>query len=369
MIYFVFAVILIYLAYVISWIWGWKNTCVTQIAELNLKVSLIIPCRNEEQNISTLLKSIDKQNYNFLNLEVIIINDHSVDKTLETIANAKLENFKPLILNLNTNEKGKKAAITKGISNSANEIIVCTDSDCVLGENFLKTIISAFADENIKLVCGPVIFNQSKGIINKYLKLDLISMITIGAATIKTGTPTMCNGANIAYRKSVFNDVKGFEGNENKMSGDDEFLLQKVFIKYSKGIKFVKNKDAIVKTNAPKSLNEFLNQRIRWASKAGHYKAFSSKILPFFIFILNCLMLYTMINFTFFSDLKNFLILWGSKIVIDTCFLGFTLGFFNARKLMVIAIPAMFLHVFYIFFIGILSLSRKYEWKGRTVNS
>lgn len=354
--------------YSISWIWGWIKTKKTETVLVNFKATLIVPFRNEENNIANFLESIDKQNFNFANLEVLLIDDHSDDNTIETIQSINLINYKPVLLKSNELEIGKKAAITKGIKTSSNEIIVCTDADCVLGENFLSATLSLFDDEKVKLTCGPVIFKKSDSFFNKLLNMDLISMIVVGAASIKNGIPTMCNGANIAYRKSVFEEVGGYSGNENKESGDDEFLLQKVFLKYKNGIKFIKNQQAIVHTSAPENLKVFFNQRIRWASKAGHYSAFVSKILPFFIFIFYLLMLYTFAKLLIFGSWKIFAILWLSKIFIDTIFFSFVLGFFDRRYMLLMLIPAQFFHVIYIVFAGLFSLRRKYYWKGRIVN-
>ena len=375
MLYLVIIVLFVYYFYFLGFILGWIKTqyYVRENIKTNDKISIIIPCRNEELNILEIAECLKYQILLFLEVEVIFINDHSTDFTNHKLQEAskilKTVNIKSKIIELDYEELGKKTAITKAISEANGEIIICTDADCRMGKKWLITLVSAFNKSDTYMVSAPVMYNDKKGIVNRFLQLDFISLIGIGAASIKNNNPTMCNGANIAYRKSVFNEVNGFLGNEHIPSGDDEFLMQKIYNKHKNGIIFLKNHDALVFTNAPQTISEFINQRLRWASKAGHYSNILTKILPYLIFIIYFLIFATIIEFAFFSNFRNFIVLFSGKLIIDFVFFCIILKFFKRLKLLYYLIPAQIFHIIYIILVGILSVYGKYKWKGRILQN
>lgn len=372
MIYIAVLLMFIYSSYIFWWICGWKKTDeYIPNSESNIKkISIIVPCRNESKNIIQLIECIKNQNFDTNCYELIIVDDHSIDCLLEDlikISTANYSSFNIKIIKLNENEKGKKLAITKGINCAKGEIIICTDADCKVGKNWLKNMSGSFANSEIKLIFGPVMFNIKKGFWYRLLQLDFLSLIAIGASSLQNKKPSMCNGANIAYLKSAFIEINGFEGNYHIESGDDEFLMHKIFYKYKNSVKFIKNRDAIVYTKAPADFNEFVNQRLRWASKAGHYQNIISKSLPYFVVILNFFLLFYLFISIFMLDFLNLLIIFCYKIILDFVFFWSVLNFFNSRKLIMYIIPAQFFHCFYITFISLFTIGRKYKWKDREI--
>ena len=169
---------------------------------------------------------------------MIIVNDHSEDSTLQILEKAA-ENWQNLkIICMNEVEQGKKNGIKKGISFAKGDIILCTDADCSAGKNWIKTISDYFADKNLKLLSAPVEFNKNQGIFQKIQALEFLSLIGSGAAAINRGKSIFCNGANLAYRKSVFLELNSYDSN-SAVSGDDVFLMHHVKRKYSNGIRFI----------------------------------------------------------------------------------------------------------------------------------
>ena len=370
--YLVFIPLFIYIGLVLWFVKGWIGLGNRKLENWNLKideikVSLIVPCRNEAENIQAILKAIDQQKFDFYNLEVIVVDDHSIDNTLAEISNFQfpISNFQPVIIELSENQFGKKAAIKKAIDIAKGEIIVCTDADCDMGNDWLNAMTSAFISPTVQMTTGPVMFHERKGFWNQLIQMEFLSLIGIGAASVKNGVPNMCNGANIAYRKSAFLEVNGFEGNEHIPSGDDEFLMHKIHKKYKGGIQFIKNHEAIVYTQAPQSFNEFVNQRIRWGSKAGHYKSLNSKLLPGFMFLFNALLFCTPVLFFMGMPWTLIAALWLSKLGVEIVFFSTILPFFRSSKILDLVIPAQVFHVIYITLIGILSVFASYRWKGR----
>ena len=82
----------------------------------------------------------------------------------------------------------------------------------------------------------------------------------------------MCNGANLAYTKTLFKAINGFEGNTNIASGDDVFLLEKAIKRNKNTVHYLKNTDATVFTKPVKNYSALISQRKRWASKTGQSK-------------------------------------------------------------------------------------------------
>ncbi|MFM9944840.1 MAG: glycosyltransferase [Bacteroidia bacterium] len=367
--YLVLIPLFIYVGLVLWFVKGWVGIKELGIRnqESGIMVSVIIPCRNEAENIETILRAIDQQNFDFKKLEVIVVDDHSTDTTSEEISNFKFlfSNFNPIDISLSENEHGKKAAIKKAIEISKGEIIVCTDADCEFEKNWLVSMTSVFYSEKIKMATGPVMFHEQKGFWNQLMQLEFLSLIGIGAASVQNGFPNMCNGANIAYRKSAFYEVNGFDGNEHIPSGDDEFLMHKIYKKFIGGIQFVKNQEAIVYTQSPQSFNNFVNQRIRWGSKTGHYKNIKSKLLPAFMYLFNLVLFFTPLFYFIGMPWTLIAALWLGKLSIEIVFFASILPFFRSSKILDLVIPAQVFHVMYITLIGVLSVFASYKWKGR----
>ena len=153
----------------------------------NTKLSVIIPVRNEEDNIQNLLEDINKQVYPFKNFEVIIANDGSTDKT-ETIVLAfqEVAHFDLKLLNI-LNENGlspKKNAIQKSIEISSGELIISTDGDCSVTANWLASIEEIYKQRNAKLISSPVTFLNEKSFWNTFQIIEFASLIGSGACAM-----------------------------------------------------------------------------------------------------------------------------------------------------------------------------------------
>ena len=235
-------------------------------------VSIIIPFRNEEENILTSLKSIESQFYPQEKFEVIYVDDSSEDNSLELLKkNIKKNNIRVLSVPDDFSKNAhKKRAIRYGIENAKGMIIVTTDADCVHDEEWLKSLMQSF-DSVTGFVSGPVEFETDTSLFAEFQKLEFAGLVLCGAGLIGSGHPTICNAANIAYRKKVFDEVGGFKDQMNLSSGDDELLMQKIAKDSDFQVKFCIDKKAIVKTSANKTIRDFYQQRKRWASKGLFY--------------------------------------------------------------------------------------------------
>lgn len=269
---------------------GWRRlpSPVFSKGNYTTKVSVLIAARNEEQRIHLTINDILAQQYPQHLFELIIVDDHSTDRTAEVIRSYAHRGVKLLQLNedkpLNSY---KKKAISEAVKLSEGDLIVATDADCRMGPNWLPAIVNCYQQNDFYIISSPVAYFEEKGLFERLQTLEFAFLIGLGAASIGNGKATTCNGANLAYRKATFYEVGGFKGIDELASGDDELLLQKIAEKYPSNIGFLKQSEAVVYTHAKENLREFIQQRRRWASKSTKYKDKKVVLLAVMIWLFN----------------------------------------------------------------------------------
>ena len=332
-------------------------------------VSIMIAARNEERMIESTIQDILAQDYPAHLLQLIVVDDHSKDRTSEIV----LSFIDPRVKLINLNEKEplnsyKKKAISEAIKVSNAEIIISTDGDCRMGPNWLKSIVTLYESGDYKMISSPVSYFEEQNIFEEMQSLEFLFLIGLGASGIGNGNPTTCNGANLAYRRDVFHELKGFQGIDHLASGDDELFMHKVASAYPNGIGFCKSRDAIVYTHAKANLGEFIQQRKRWASKSTSYKNKGIVILGVLIWLFNLSIIITAL--AGFIDPKFWLIALVTillKMLAEFIFLIPICRFRERMKLLYYLPLLNLIHIFYLVYIGIAGNSGKYKWKGRLV--
>ena len=334
--------------------------------EAFIKISVIIPARNEEENIGKLLSSIRRQTYPDHLYEVIVIDDHSTDNTA-TIVNA-FSFAKLLRLEADNINSYKKKAIETGIAAASGDLIVTTDADCIVQENWLRTIVAFKEDTNAVFITAPVVMENDSTILQTFQTLDFLVLQGITAASAQKRIHNMCNGANLAYEKKAFFDVNGFTGIDHIASGDDMLLMQKFVQRFPKKTSYLLSKDAIVTTQAPKTWKEFFSQRIRWASKATNYNDIKIFCTLFLVYFFNCALLALLITGFWkpflWLGLVGILIV---KTIIELIFLYPVARFYDKQKLLRLFPSFQPLHIVYTVIAGWLGIFGSFEWKGRRV--
>jgi cellulose synthase/poly-beta-1,6-N-acetylglucosamine synthase-like glycosyltransferase len=333
-------------------------------------VSIIVPFRNEKENILASLKSIESQLYPEEKFEVIYVNDSSEDNSFELLKNnIKKNNIRVLsVPNDFSINAHKKRAVRFGIENAKGMIIVTTDADCIHDEEWLKSLLQSF-DSVTGFVSGPVEFETDNGLFSEFQKLEFAGLVLCGAGLIGAGHPTICNAANIAYRKKVFDEVGGFKDQMNLSSGDDELLMQKISNDSDFKVKFCIDKKAIVKTQVNKTIGDFYQQRKRWASKGLFYsdKSLVVKLILIYSFYVG-LMAQIVLGLLFHPV---FLLSFLVSIILKYTF-EFRILYkgqkilFNDLQLKYL-IPAEIFQIPYIIFTGLIGAFGNYLWKSRKI--
>jgi cellulose synthase/poly-beta-1,6-N-acetylglucosamine synthase-like glycosyltransferase len=332
-----------------------------------VSISIIIPARNEEENIRCLLTAIQKQTFPGNLFEIIVINDHSTDNTSEIVkefSEVILIELKEAALN-----SYKKKAIETGVAAASNELIVTTDADCIPPATWLETI-ALFKEQNDSVfIAAPVVFDlQKENFLSIFQTLDFMILQGITGASVHTKIHSMCNGANLAYEKKAFKEVNGFEGIDQLASGDDMLLMHKIAKKNPGKVHYLRSTAAIVSTQPMKTWKDLFNQRIRWASKATYYddKRIIGVLLLVYLFNLSFLVL-LVAGFWSPAFWLYLFIFWVAKTIVEFPFVYSVARFFDRQSLLKYFFFFQPFHIFYTIIAGWLGQSGKYEWKGRRV--
>ncbi|MBX2844491.1 MAG: glycosyltransferase [Flammeovirgaceae bacterium] len=363
---------ILYCGFTIFLYYNWANIEVFEGGQnankIFQKITVIIPVRNEAENLPSLL--LDLENQSFKIFEVIIIDDHSEDATLEVVEKIKARSSIEIkLFPLPSKRKilsHKKAAISLAISKAEGEIIVTTDGDCRVGPNWLRHIHDYFITHKPKFVSSGVTFLPENNVFEKFQTIEFMSLIGSGAACMHAGIPNMCNGANLAYIKEIFHEVNGFEGVEHIPSGDDEFLMHKINEKYPKGVRFLKSNQTIVSTAAKPDFWSFFQQRKRWGGKWSYYRSKSPKFVALGIFSYHLLFVLAVLSgFIGLIEINLLLIIFIAKTLVEYAYLHRILNFYKKKDLSFL-IPLMsFIHPFYIVIMAFAGTFGAYHWKGR----
>jgi len=353
--------------------WAWlRLPTVVQSAELpGTFISVIIPVRNEANNILNLLTDLEQQTYAKINFEVLVVDDHSEDNTFEIIQNFKKNSLLALqliCLREYAGQRQKKAAITTAINLAKGELVVQTDGDCRVTPDWLCTLAQYYEQTQAVCISGPVCLLDNGSLFTRMQVVEFASLIGVGGASMAIGKPNMCNGANLAYTRQAFLAVQGYAGNEHVASGDDEFLMHKLAGQFPGRVSFLKSSAAVVYTLAQTTVPAFIQQRIRWASKWPNYRASSIKVLAVLVFAVNLGLFCAFIGWLLgMVSGRQTLALYLFKFSLDGWFLLTVLLFLERGKYILYQIPLQFFYVPYVLYTAFRGLQGTYSWKGRQV--
>ena len=339
-------------------------------------ISVLVPARNEEKNIEACLRSLFDQAYPKELYEVIVIDDHSTDGTWDLLNNLYFPEMSTMKLRLADTVAGtvkahKKFAIETGIGAATGELIVTTDADCEFHPDWLATIASFYAATGAKFIAAPVRIGAAEGthsFLSIFQTLDFITLQGITGAAVHRRFHSMCNGANLAYEKKAFHEVDGFRDIDDIPSGDDMLLMHKIYERYPGQVYFLKSRQAIVSTRPETSWDGFINQRVRWASKADRYDDKRIFRVLLLVYGINLLFIILLVGACWNNwYLWVLLALLVAKTMVEYPFVRTVSRFFGQERLMVYFPLLQPFHIFYTVVIGWLGKFGSYQWKERKI--
>jgi poly-beta-1,6-N-acetyl-D-glucosamine synthase len=345
----------------ICWLSGYlKNTRpATSQIESDLKVSVILSCRNEEKNLPAILKEISLQDYNPELFELIIVDDNSEDKTFEIASGYK--DIRNLVVLRNPGQ-GKKFAIAFAVSNSTGELIITTDADCRSGRRWISSHVSHYLANHSDMIIGPVRLTEKQGFIGRFQELEFLSLQGITKSTVLAGKPVMCNGANLSFKKEPYLR-HSVNLHPDLSSGDDVFLLHSLKKESDSLITWLDDPAGVVTTGQSEGWLSFLRQRARWTSKVSSYNDLFSITLAS-LSLATAASLFCSIIGGFFSVglLYLYLILLLVKSVPDYLILRKITKHYNREDLLKWFLPSAIIYPFYVIVTAGYSMFMRRKW-------
>ena len=363
-------ILLIYVVLIIQLSLGFSKVKSFEVTDVSPKTAftIVVPFRNEAKNLPILLESIANLDYPYKMIEIILVDDFSSDNSERVCIQwrMKYEHLDTTFLeNLHLSNSPKKDAIGRAMPIAKHDWVITTDADCIVNKNWLLTLDNYIQTNNPEMIVGTVMYRARNNWFHHFQQLDLMSLqgVTIGSFGI--GKPFMCNGANFAYTKKFFNEVGGFGGISDTVSGDDVFLLQKAINANPEKVHYLKNRDSIVKTKPEDDLFKLFMQRVRWAGKSTGYKSSYAKFLAVVVLLMNLsLVVGCWLLVDGRIDWKIILCAFLVKYIIDYILLYQSNSYLRKGKFFV-PIASSVIYPFFTSLVGIYSLFGSFVWKGR----
>jgi len=246
-----------------------------------IPISVIICAKNEEKNLQQFLTSVLEQNY--LDYEIVLINDASTDKTLQVMSAFKEKHSNLKIVDVKNIEAfwgNKKYALTLGIKAAKNEHLLFTDADCKpVSKHWISEISKKFTQQKV-IVLGYGKYNKTKSLVNLFVRFETLLTAIQYFNYAKLGVPYMAVGRNLAYTKTAFHKVKGFMNHLHIKSGDDDLFIQDAA--NNKNTVLCISEDSFTESKTPNSFTEWFQQKRRHIATANYYKVHHKVLLGLF---------------------------------------------------------------------------------------
>ncbi|MBL7825972.1 MAG: glycosyltransferase [Saprospiraceae bacterium] len=373
----------VYLSLISAYFFAWKKISTMAIPDAWSpcdQITVLIPARNEAANIDACLDAIFSGNYPIRLFEVLVIDDFSTDTT-ELVVSAFAQKYQLPIERLRVislhKELGpdfeylpnKKRGIEIAVHQAQGAIIATTDADSVPPENWLKNIAYKFESEpSLQIVTGPVRCLSEGNLLSDFQSFDLLGTIGITAGGIALGWHQMGNGANLAYRKSAFEQVAGYSNNRQVASGDDMFLLSSIARRWPHGVGYIKTQE-VVWTQAQSSWQSLLAQRLRWGGKNAAMPEWKIRLILLVVFVF-CWSIWLNAAAALLLSGHAGLVVFQflTKAMADFVLIR-SVGFYFRQTVPISRfLGAFWVHTAYIPLLGLFSLvNLKPAWKGRGI--
>lgn len=328
-------------------------------------VTIIICARNEEKHIAACLSSILNQEYDPAKIQVLLINDASTDTTVQR-AEAILKNSSLQYRIISNRErKGKKQSITYAMSLASGELMVLRDADTFSASpRWLKSLSDFYQSTRAQLIIAPVAIADNYGVLwaLQAIENNILAVFAAGSSFYRQAF--LCNGANLAFPKTTFEQTNGFASHLDQPSGDDIFFMEDVKKIPGARIAYIKAPEAIVSTYPCYSFPQLIRQKTRWASKfkANHNKL--NFILAVLSFAVNAAWLFCFISSYFIIEHQSFYVLFiFLKLLIDILLLFLASGFIKNKSLWWYVLPVGCVYPLYACLVSLAAVFVKPKWK------
>ncbi|NKB70252.1 MAG: glycosyltransferase [Candidatus Latescibacteria bacterium] len=306
------------------WLWtglraGWGQLCNEQPT-----VSVVVAARNEAEAIGDCLDALMQQRYGGM-LEIMIVDDRSSDATAQVVRGYQGQGPHPLRL-LRAPDTlqyrcPKKSALACGIAASNGQLLLFTDADCQPPPDWVQSTVAQFGSE-VGLVAGYSVPMRGRGWLQGVLELDNVAVAALGAGSMGRGRPLSCTGRNLAYRRTLYDQLGGFASIGHLVGGDDVYFMRLVQARTSWWQIFNSNGPAVPCKPVPIHWAAAVQQKLRHASKAGHYRG-PAMLLAVAVYLFHAGLLIGLAEMALSGRWNGWLMgVWGARWGVDLIFLG-----------------------------------------------
>lgn len=314
------------------WLWrGWAMLSRFEIAGASVSLSVVVYMRNKASNIRYLLSDIASQHYLQELIQVVVVDDHSTDRSAAEVENFAKEHSNVELLRLPKGKCGKKAALRLALSHFTGELVVTTDADTRATPRWLATIAAFYANYYPSMIICPVMFTPDRSFLGRWQALKQIKRMGVAAATAAWRRPMICNGLNLAIdRKVMEQHASVFE--HHSASGEDIAMMLEIKKNPLNRIFYLKSTGAVISTAPSSGLKNKIDSRIRRIFQCGAYINFGMIAIALIVFIANLSVLTCLVaGFFQFRFLWIGVILIMAKILVDGLFLNSLCRFWKVK--------------------------------------
>lgn len=365
MIYFFLAALIIFLArFIFMWTGAKKEK--SRNYHYDIKdypfVSVIVPSRNEENNIPNCLESLVNSDYPKDKYEIIAVNDRSSDNTEKIIREfaKRFPNIKPVNVkqdNSERNLKGKPGALQAGIDEAKGKYLMMTDADCIVNPEWIKKTALTMEAGNLDLMPSFTLISGKK-LFDKIQANEWIYMHTMASAGVGHNTPLGCYGNNLTIKRNKYEELGGYSNID--FSVTEDLALEKAVFNSGGNVHYHCDKATTVTTLPVTGISEYLKQKKRWAVGG---TALGWKALYFVISsVLIWLSVFASIFFQDWLWLTAFLLV---RIISDYILIESSLKKLRLKNTRIYAIPSIIFFMIMELMVPFTLLTGKVKWKGQ----
>ena len=270
------AVVAVLLTAYIGWLLLLLATVYRQDRDLRCPVvlpsaTILVGFRNEEAALPSLLSALVRQSHE---QPVLTLDDHSTDASAKIVEEFQATYPEQIQYRASSAIPGKRSAIAAAIPSLSSDWVLQTDADCVPGSDWTAQTLTTIWNQDTDMGIFPLRF-CSQSLSPFWLSVvntEFASVMAVTCGMARWGRPVMCNGANLAYRKSLWMAAAPYLARQTHAGGDDMFLLDYA-VTHGARVVYADAPGVWVETEAPSTLGAFFAQRRRWAAKWTAYRS------------------------------------------------------------------------------------------------
>ena len=373
--------------------WGFRRVRQTSRRQTSAEalpfVSVVVAARDEAASIEACLTSILNADYPKDRSEVIVVDDFSEDETAATVQRVQ-RRLRASAVGVGTREAEPEApkrlrlirmserigaptghkghALAQGIEAARGEILLTTDADCRVRPGWIREMTRAFGP-NTAFVSGPVLYPPGRSRFGDVQALEFLGLVAVGAGAIGIGRPNLCNSANVAYRRAIYDALRPPSDAGPLRPNEDEVLLQTIAARTTWDVAFCASPEAVVEAEPAADVRAFFQQRRRWAASGARYPSPALVALIAGVYLFYVMLLAGLVAAPFVPALWPVVLgTLGLKAASEALVLVPACRHFGRARLLGYFLPEQFLQIPYVVFIGAAGALAPVHWKGRRVS-